>query len=395
MPAMNLDETKPGEVLPAEKSTFADRKSGVMVTRYTARQSHSHHCYFNVDGSWDGGRQVVISRDDGQGAALFSLNLASGEFTRLTPSILHGSLAASVCASREEAYFWSDDALWSAHLREHTLRRVTALPAGFEGQNTAVTSDGSAVVTALFERTGESDVQPSTEVRMEMLKRPRRTRVVEISLTDGTIRTLHESAEHFLGHANPSPTDPDLLTFCHEGPWLEIGQRIWGLRRSGGQPWPIVPRDPDWGVGHEFWLADGQTIGYHARYMGDKWRHALGWAKADNSACFQAEVAVPTHHAHARQRDLYVLDGTRSAGDYLFVVERDGTGWAKPRILCAHDTSRWHHRAHAHPHLCADGKTVLFTSDRGDYCDVYAVTIPDKPDTLPAYKNPPYRFYWE
>ena len=139
-------------------------------------------------------------------------------------------------------------------------------------------------------------------------------------------------------------SEPDLESFelraGVEGPWLDIDQRIWGLRLSGGDPWPILPKEDDWGVGHEFWFDDGLTIGYHARYKEGTWRHALGWVTADNAESFQAECAVPTHHAHGRMRDRFVLDGTRESGDYLFVVDREGDGWAPPRVLCAHDTGR-------------------------------------------------------
>jgi hypothetical protein len=52
-------------------------------------------------------------------------------------------------------------------------------------------------------------------------------------------------------------------------------------------------------------------------------------------------------------------------------------------------------RVHAHPHVCADGRTVLLSSDRSGYGDVYAVRMPEDLSVLPLYPGPVYRFYWE
>jgi oligogalacturonide lyase len=194
---------------------------------------------------------------------------------------------------------------------------------------------------------------------------------------------------------NASPTLADVITFCHEGPWLEIDQRIWGLRLSGGPPWPIIPHDPDWGIGHKFWCQDGETIGYHARYKEGTWKHAAGFVRFDNSEHFQAEIDVPTHHAHSVAADRMVLDGTRESGNYLMVIERQGDRWSTPRVLCRHDSSRHGHSTHVHPRLRADGKQVCFSSDRNRYTDVYLVDIPDDLTVLPEWPGKPYRYYWE
>ena len=44
------------------------------------------------------------------------------------------------------------------------------------------------------------------------------SRIVRIEIDTGAQEVLHED-RRYLGHVNPSPTQPDLLTFCHEGPW--------------------------------------------------------------------------------------------------------------------------------------------------------------------------------
>jgi oligogalacturonide lyase len=66
----------------------------------------------------------------------------------------------------------------------------------------------------------------------------------------------------WLGHLQFSPTDPNLLMFCHEGPWHKV-DRIWTICSDGTDLKLIHPRTMTMEIaGHEFWSADGKTIWY-------------------------------------------------------------------------------------------------------------------------------------
>ena len=62
----------------------------------------------------------------------------------------------------------------------------------------------------------------------------------KISVDGGEPQHIHEE-NYWLGHFNCSPTLSHLLTFCHEGPWDKIDNRIWGLDLSTGKHWKIRP----------------------------------------------------------------------------------------------------------------------------------------------------------
>jgi oligogalacturonide lyase len=67
---------------------------------------------------------------------------------------------------------------------------------------------------------------------------------------------------NWLGHLQFSPTDPNLLMFCHEGPWHKL-DRIWTIRADGTDLKLIHQRTMMMEIaGHEFWSADGKTIWY-------------------------------------------------------------------------------------------------------------------------------------
>jgi oligogalacturonide lyase len=66
----------------------------------------------------------------------------------------------------------------------------------------------------------------------------------------------------WLGHLQFSPTDPNLLMFCHEVPWHKV-DRIWTIRANGTDLKLIHQRTMAMEIaGHEFWSADGKTIWY-------------------------------------------------------------------------------------------------------------------------------------
>jgi oligogalacturonide lyase len=66
----------------------------------------------------------------------------------------------------------------------------------------------------------------------------------------------------WLGHLQFSPTDPQRLMFCHEGPWHKV-DRIWTIRSDGKDLKLIHQRTMIMEIaGHEFWSADGRTLWY-------------------------------------------------------------------------------------------------------------------------------------
>ncbi len=81
------------------------------------------------------------------------------------------------------------------------------------------------------------------------------------NLKTGRTREVNHSTD-WLNHLQFSPTDPNLLLFCHEGPWQKV-DRIWTIRADGSGLRLIHQRTMAMEIaGHEFWSADGRTIWY-------------------------------------------------------------------------------------------------------------------------------------
>jgi oligogalacturonide lyase len=86
-----------------------------------------------------------------------------------------------------------------------------------------------------------------------------------VDLKTGEQRSIHRSTA-WLNHVQFSPSDPQLLMFCHEGPWH--GQdRIWSMRLASGvgdaTPQLVHRRTMNMEIaGHEFFDANGHSIWY-------------------------------------------------------------------------------------------------------------------------------------
>jgi oligogalacturonide lyase len=81
----------------------------------------------------------------------------------------------------------------------------------------------------------------------------------------GDIKELLHSTD-WVNHLLFSPTDPELLMYCHEGPWQKV-DRIWMIHTDGTHNTLIHKRTMlDEIAGHEFWGLDGETIWYDWQY---------------------------------------------------------------------------------------------------------------------------------
>jgi oligogalacturonide lyase len=81
----------------------------------------------------------------------------------------------------------------------------------------------------------------------------------------GDIKVLLHSTD-WVNHLLFSPTDPELLMYCHEGPWQKV-DRIWMIHTDGTHNTLIHKRTMAMEIaGHEFWGLDGETIWYDWQY---------------------------------------------------------------------------------------------------------------------------------
>jgi oligogalacturonide lyase len=82
-----------------------------------------------------------------------------------------------------------------------------------------------------------------------------------VNTKTGELKEIFREHE-WLGHLQFSPSDPNLIMFCHEGTWHEV-DRIWTIHADGTGLKKIHTRTMNMEIaGHEFFSADGSMIWY-------------------------------------------------------------------------------------------------------------------------------------
>jgi len=280
-------------------------------------------------------------------------------------------LTTSVNPVREEAYFLYGLELRAIDLGTFEERTLWNIPEGFRRSMINSTADGKYVCAGVFE-------DLSGRLRLDYLhgyvgfaqtwEAHPQSRIVKVA-TDGSGAEVVWEERCWIGHVNTSPTQPRIITFCHEGPWLKVDNRIWGLDIEEGRPWKIRPREGGERVGHEYWFADGIHLGYHGGVPGGK--AFFGRVKYDDSERAEYEFSEETGHIHSNDMSLVVGDG----GGAIRIWRWNGAGYDGPRLLAEHRSSMHFQQVHAHPRFTPDGREVLFTSDRSGYGNLYLAEV--------------------
>src|SRR5690606_22185048 len=148
--------------------------------------------------------------------------------------------------------------------------------------------------------------------------------------------------------------------------------------------WKIRPQVPGEAFGHEYWMEDGVTLGYHGRRDG---KGVFGFTKYDNTEAIEVDFPQDSNHYHSNTPQLIVADGpVQNRTPYVLLFCFNGTTFDGPRVLCTHRGSRHIQHLHVHPRFTPDGRQVLFTADPRGYGQVFLAEVPPF-DQLPTVEE--------
>ncbi|MDR0451010.1 MAG: oligogalacturonate lyase family protein [Treponema sp.] len=363
-----------------------DPLSGVEVTRLSHYKGHCHHLYFTNPGWYQGGKKVLMGGDRENCTNLFGVDLENGEITQLTGhDSREGTDFDHACVNQvtNEVSYWYGRKLWALNLETLETRPLYTIP---EKQNIGMvnaTADGKYVIFCMSEDL--SDRIPNIDMmhgyvgfRETWELRPF-CQIVRVPADGSGKADVIHSGKVWMGHLNTSSAHPTHLTFCHEGPWELVDHRIWAMDTDSGKVWPLRERRGEGErIGHEYWYADGERVGYHGFYQG---KNFLGSVKFDGSGIVEGEFPQHTTHVHSNDQLLAVGDG--AVGGSIQLWRWNGKGYDPPRILCEHRCSMHIQVNHVHPRLSPDGSYVLFTSDKTGYGSPYTAFLPKDVSSLP------------
>lgn len=374
-----------GTLWPSERKTLIDRLTGLEVVQLTDYKAHSHHLYFTENGWYDEDRRLLMVSDRAGSANLYSLEAESGLMTQLTDYPGNDALDACLLPDGSAAFVKVGRKLIRLDLRTLAEELRYEAPEGYLLGNASATADGRFVMTCVQEDLSHRirlDLGNGYVGHRELMEAAPHSMIVRIDAQAGGAEKVYE-ANRFITHINTSPKEPWLMTFCHEGPWHLVDHRIWGLDLRTGEAWKIRERlEPGEKVGHEFFYPDGVTIGYHG-FRADG-TNFFGSIRYDNTGMEETEFGFDTWHGYADGLGQAVVDGKGAVKSLSLWRKIDGV-YEGPRILCELRCSFHSQKVHAHPRFTADGKRLLFTSDKNGYGNLYLIDIPEDFHSLPPF----------
>ena len=194
---------------------------------------------------------------------------------------------------------------------------------------------------------------------------------------------------HQVGHFQFCPADSTIGSYCHEGPWNLVTQRMWLLDFVSREAHPCFRQNEQDSIGHEFWTRDGYLFfdnrgpGHDGTITSDRTQAVatnievnqnemipfVGLADRWGNVVKRIDMPFYCNHYHANP-DQTVLVGDDV--DDLVLIDIAGEK-AKLQVLCHHKTS-WHTQsAHCHPTWSWDGRQILYASDSGGHVNLYLV----------------------
>lgn len=383
-----------GQIYHDPQFRYMDSYSGREVIQLTDYMGHSNHFYFTDPCWFNDNQSFFFASDRANQSNLYRYDLADGKITQLTDFTERERPHACWSEANQRLYYCYQKQVYALNPETFEQDLIYSTPEHMHlGERVSPTADGKYIIARLqtpLQQKSSAIAFGYSDFRDLFNAKPL-TQIIRIEIATGEVEILVED-ERFMTHLNTSPTLPHIMTYCNEGPWDLVQQRIWGLNIDTGETWKIRPQDDgrNFAVGHEYWFTDGERIGYHGFPRNGDGEHVFGYIKWDNSDWTEVRFPFRSTHFHSLDQNLIVGDGSPAAvfthqgvaQPFIQLFKWDGQAYEGPRILSYHRSTFNDQYAHPHPRFTPDGKYVLYTSDLTAYANMYLVEIGDF-DTLP------------
>ena len=391
---------------------WVDPDTGHRIIRLS-RDGGTESLYFHQNAYTPKGDKMVMLTPDG----VATVDLKTRQIDLVVPGVARTTnfttnfIAGVVVGRKSPTVYYSrwngsNNVAYAADLDTHATRQIGILPGrGRVGSLATVNADETWLAGSYLEgrptnldRVFHDPQRSKGQWMEELFQMHLPMRLFTMDTKTGKVHTFNPSTD-WLNHVQASPTDPDLLMFCHEGPW-HLLDRIWTVRPSGGQPQLIHRRTIKMEIaGHEFFGADGRMIWYDLQTPRGKefWVGGYEIATGQQTRYHLERNQWSVHYNVSRDGSLFAGDGgdegmVAHAPDgkwiYLFrpELERARGGAGLPEKAGLVKTGVFHaerlvnmkkHDYSLEPNVnfTPDGKWIVFRSNMFGPAHVFAVEV--------------------
>lgn len=250
-----------GQKMPAE---WIDKDTGHKVIRLVQREGSNASFYFNnppfFPQKGKEGDLMVFYGSTPNGHQLFTVNLKTLKTHQLTDRTrVSGEMA---CPKTREAFYQSGDSVFAVNVDNYKTRLIYVFQPDFKGRVGTVNADGTYLACVRATGNQEREILAQYPNKHDYFKRIYEAHIQHtlyiLSVKDKKLKQIHQENE-WTNHLLFSPTDPDKLSYCHEGPWERV-DRIWNINIKTGDNILMHKRTMVNEIaGHEFFSPTGKT----------------------------------------------------------------------------------------------------------------------------------------
>lgn len=376
-------ETGSQRPMPAE---WIDKDTGHRLVRLSRLDGSNESFYFHnnpfVKQVKDEGDKMVFYHADASGRQLYALNLKTLRAEPLTKPLAQKG-GEIVAPKRREVFYQSRDSVFATRIDSGQTRLVFVFPPDFKATITSLNADETLLAGS---QSGEEarEILRKYPEKKDFFPRIFEARVPHALFTvdtrTGELRKIHQE-NTWLGHVQFSPTDPNLLMFCHEGPW-HLVDRIWHTNVKTGDVRLVHKRTVEGEIaGHEFFSRDGQTIWFDLQKPRSVRFYVAGTdVGTGRETLYELERDEWSIHFNiSPDQTLFAGDGgdpgqvaKAQDGQWIYLFRPEGNRLRSERLV-----NMKHHGYQLEPnvHFSPDGKWVIFRANFEGQSQIYAVEI--------------------
>ena len=383
-----------GQKMPDE---WIDKNTGHKLIKLTRKEGSSVSFYFH-NNPFVGNKMVFYNSSREQPGAVtdmkkqetYNLNVKDKQLytvdlnTLAIEQLTHHSSPMNgeiVCVKTKEVFFQIKDSVFAVNVETKKERFVFVFPTNFKGNITTVNADGTILAGAKG-TDAEAEIYKKFPAKSDFF-----TKIYEAKLpkTLFTINIAKASLNKvftdsaWLNHVQFSSVDPDLLMFCHEGPWHKVN-RIWTIDLNTKKVTLMHKRTMDMEIaGHEWFGTSGKRIWFDLQQpRGETFFVAGTDVKTGDEVKYKvARNDWSVHYTSSPDEKLFAGDGgdpgavaKAKDGQWINLFTPKGDALESEKLV----NMKYHqYKLEPNVHFSPDAKWIIFRANFEGVEGVYAV----------------------
>lgn len=364
--------------------SWIDASTKHTIVRLSNKPGRNSSFYFH-NNPFVGNKMVFYGTDSASGRQLYTVDLTTKKIEQLTHqgSPMNGEI---VSAKGHNVYYQIKDSVFVTNIDTKQTKLVFVFPDNFKASITTVNANETLLAGA-HSSDAEKEIFKQNPAKHDYFQKIYEARLPRtlfvIDLNSKQLKPLFTDSA-WLNHVQFSSTDPNLLMFCHEGPWHKVN-RIWTIdvRNPSKENAKLMhKRTMDMEIaGHEWFAPDGNTIWFDLQQPRGSTFYVAGVnVKTLEEKKYQLQRNEwSIHYTNTPDESLFAGDGGDAGqvakapdGRWIYLFKPEGDHFKAEKLV-----NMQHHDYKLEPnvHFSPDKKWIIFRANFEGIEQVYAVKL--------------------